>query len=92
MGIVGSCNMPDIIKPPGQKAPTAQHARVQASLQMSGELPDCREVENLRQIDLIRIFVVNLLVDFNELERACAELEEVVIDTDALAFECGVTD
>ena len=60
--------------------------------QMPRELRDRRKVEDLCQINLTRIFVVDLLVDFNELQRTRPKLEQIIVDPNALAFKGGVAD
>src|SRR5216110_241021 len=62
------------------------------ALQVPGELGDGREIEELGQVHLPRVLAVDLLVNLDELERARADLEQIVVDADALARERHVAD
>src|ERR1700758_538660 len=61
-------------------------------LEVLRELGDRREVEELSEVDLAGIEPVDLLVDLDELERARADLEEIVVHIDPLALESCVAD
>src|SRR5215470_1879496 len=61
-------------------------------LEVLRELGDRREVEELGEVDLAGIEPVDLLVDLDELERARADLEEVVVHIHPLALERRVAD
>src|SRR5579871_2425645 len=71
----------------GAHAPSGELA-----LEVAREIGDGREVEQLRQINLARVLPVDLFVDLDELEGARADLEEIVVNVDALALERGITD
>ncbi len=60
--------------------------------QMARQFGNRREVENLRQIDLVRVLTVNLFMDFDELEGACAKIKKIVVDADPLALERHIAD
>src|SRR5579863_7696929 len=62
------------------------------ALQVRGELGDGREVKQLREVHLPGIFAINLLVDLDELERARADLEQIVVDLHPLALERCIAD
>src|SRR5581483_4494148 len=64
----------------------------QLALQMPRQLGNSREVEQLRQVDQPGILVINPLMDLDQLERAGPDLEEVVIDADALTLQRGIAD
>src|SRR6516165_3250770 len=59
---------------------------------MLRELSDGRKVEELRQVHLAGVLAVDLLVDLDELQRARADLEQVIVDVDALALQSRVAD
>src|ERR1700733_2755378 len=61
-------------------------------LQMACQFGNRRKVENLGEIDLVRVDAVDLLVDFNQFQGARAELKEIVVDADPLAFEGRIAD
>ena len=58
--------------------------------QVARELGDGREVEELREIDGARVLAVDPLVDLDQLERARADLEQIVIEVELAALERGV--
>src|SRR5213078_3882757 len=62
------------------------------ALQVLRELGDGRKVEQLGQVHLPGVLAVDLLVDLDELQRARADLEQVVVDVHALAFERRIAD
>src|SRR5262249_15401316 len=62
------------------------------ALQVLGQFGNGREVKELSQLDLPGVLAIDALVDLDELERAGADLEQVVVDVHALAFEGSVAD
>src|SRR6266702_1847230 len=64
----------------------------QLALQMPRELPNGREVEQLGEIHQPRVLVIDPLMNFDELERAGADLEQVVVHADALALHGRIAD
>src|SRR5579875_4000624 len=59
---------------------------------MTRELRDRRELEQLREIDGARVLAVDALVDLDELQRARADLEQIVVEVELPALERRITD